>query len=936
MRNKLDRSKNFKDTTCQGKGQTQTTEVITLLLSESSCDDDNTSPEGGSASLAAGNKYGSNAAVVAADISKQEVELLWEEKKKPCSAKDIKIAPIFLRQSKNKRSSKGKLEQPVEQKPVPPQREEVRGMKSQRRVSSSTVSHFSEKDGFSLSTSRLRFSPSSLHTCLEEIKASNPAFPVHTVFSTLQKKASENLQDLGCTAENSQQNHFKEKRKREDGSSERLSKRLRCSLTAEDPAGLDQCHLSVQCVQESPAVLVKKQPRTNKLSRSHRLRQQNESLKAQSNNCEPNSEWTDDTQSVGQPLMTTCDILHRDFSFQDALWTDKYHPQCSNEVIGNSVQVNKLHSWLKKWKLRADCSERRKMEEQKDEDNSSGITKPLSFCADLWDCGDFQGEAGAEDSREDPLCNTMLITGPPGVGKTASVYACAQELGFKVFEVNCSSQRSGRHVLSQLKEATQSHLVETQGKDLLKPAYLSNSSCTPKPEPCPGKTVPLKNVISTTKKRTVQKFGRSGRKGKARPATVTLANYFKMKAKADHLHFGGPSPSEKQTARSRAAHHQAVIKQGHRANGQPHHSFYLKRSLVQREIRLQLGGNRFQTPSVVNVCSYLQLVCLAENMQLELDDVCSLLRLTCGDVRRCLLQLQLWVLSGGGQAFQNRGVPEEPNHTQCCTATMLGLQSVTQNQLLNLLKCQHWSETDMNKLLNLLAESWRGGVPLLYTNLELLLPISANEISVHYLDKVTCSGLQCELAPSGTKPHFQQPNRNVSPKTSATNRKSVRNNSRLSRRKYNAAVSDTTAEIKDSLLDEMSEELDRSWSQERMVDIQVAAEGLGFHRCWWRVSEAWTKAQNHSQDLEDKKLEKLMERLMFPNTSKRQSLRFGFQLNCTQSVSQGRYELSRTVLSSKAFSLLGNRQAVSVDYMPVLRSICRFHRAQQQEAESVR
>lgn len=56
-----------------------------------------------------------------------------------------------------------------------------------------------------------------------------------------------------------------------------------------------------------------------------------------------------------------------------------------------------------------------------------------------------------------------------------------------------------------------------------------------------GKAAPLKNVISTTKKN----FGRSGRKGKARPATVTLANYFKMKAKADHLHFGGPSPSEK-------------------------------------------------------------------------------------------------------------------------------------------------------------------------------------------------------------------------------------------------------------------------------------------------------------------------------------------------------------------------------------------------------
>lgn len=60
-----------------------------------------------------------------------------------------------------------------------------------------------------------------------------------------------------------------------------------------------------------------------------------------------------------------------------------------------------------------------------------------------------------------------------------------------------------------------------------------------------GKKVPPKNVTSTSKKRAAQNFGRSGRKGKANPATVTLANYFKMKAKSDHLQFGGLSPSEK-------------------------------------------------------------------------------------------------------------------------------------------------------------------------------------------------------------------------------------------------------------------------------------------------------------------------------------------------------------------------------------------------------
>ncbi|XP_054460191.1 LOW QUALITY PROTEIN: ATPase family AAA domain-containing protein 5b [Anoplopoma fimbria] len=966
--------------------------------------------------------------VSAAGIFTTKAPPLLQEQPRTLCAKDVKIAQIFLRKTqreKGKGSRDGKLQQ---QAVLPLQSEDVQPVTGQQCSSTERKS-----------SCRGQLSASALHICLQEIQTSSPAFPVRTVFSTLQKKACERLQDVGTTAENisSLQNHLQEKRKRGNESSERMPKRLRSGLT-EEAFGTGHCG-----VQDLTVLTVKKQPGSNKLSRTHRLGQQSGSPAGP----EPFSGSINHTEPHSQSLKTS-EIPQRDSSFEDVLWTDKYSPQHSSEVIGNSASVNKLQIWLKKWKLRADCEERRKMDERKQENSNSS-----------WDSGDFQGESGPEDDGEEPLCNTVLITGPPGVGKTASVYACAQELGFKVFEVNCSSRRSGRHVLSQLKEATQSHLVETSGKDPLKPTYFNNytiNSCTPKSETLPGKTVRLKNVTSTSKNRAAQKFGRSSRKGKNNPATVTLANYFKMKAKADHVHFGGPSPSGKPDG-EKSSNPSTSSDQTAPKNRKTATSLILfeevdvifdddvgfleaiktfmrttKRPVVlttsdpsfRERFNCSLEEIIFKSPSVVNVCSYLQLVGLAENVRLELDDVSSLHRLSRGDVRRCLLQLQLWVHSGGGRASRSGGSLQEPSreqhlgvtergndedsqHPHCdpgCTASMLGLHHVTQHQLLNLLKRQFWSEIDMNQLLRLLAESWRGGVPLLYSNLELLLPTGS---------KGTCPGLQRELAPSDSDPPIWQLDGNVSKKEPDTNSRSVKKTSRLSRRKCVPATIDATsasslrqhpqraslspkraassrdetektsanvatdclealtdffdlmsyldsttpaaagqlvsgqcrpeafvwtgAEIKDGLLDEMSEdeEVGGVRSQERLLDIRAAVEGLGCHRCCWRMSRAWTEAQKRTGTGRHK-VGGADGGTDITGLFKRQSLTFCSHPPCTPSVSKRRYEMSRKVLGSPSFSLLGNRQAVSVDYMPVLRHICRLQRAQEQKEEPVR
>ncbi|XP_069023893.1 ATPase family AAA domain-containing protein 5b [Embiotoca jacksoni] len=1037
MRNKLKRGKNYKDTTSLGKHQVQIPGVI--VLSESSCSGDETS-------LAAQVKYGSNCTV---DFSKREAAVLQEEKK-TLYPKGVKIAPIFLRTTQhrnNKERSDGEQGQPVEtkQKPVlPPEKDDLQLVRS-----SPTVSDLTVRDRSVLSTRRRQLSPCGLYSCLEEIQTCNPAVPVQTLFSTLQKKANEGLQECGPTADHFsyQSSSLNEKRKRGNEISEGVPKRLR---SAEGAAGMGHCHLSDKDVQESTARPVQQQPRSSKLSRTHRLKLQSGGQAGPVNNCELNSGWTQPTES-NAPLLKNSGTLQNGCQvtcFEDVLWTDKYSPQRSSEVIGNSASVNKLHSWLTKWKLRALCNERMNMEERKQEENSN----------DSWDCGDFQGEAGSEDGGEEPLCNTLLITGPSGVGKTASVYACAQELGFKVFEVNCSSQRSGRYVLSQLKEVTQSHLVETSGNDPLKPAYFSNyntNSCTMKSQTSPGATTLSKNCTSTSKRRAARHLGCSGRKVKAKPATVTLAHYFKMKAKVDDLHFGGlstskkpdskksgdsspgsdqPKPQNKKTATSLILFEEvdvifdddvgflAAIKAFMATTKRPVILTTNDPSFKER-FDCSLEEITFKTPSAANVCSYLQLVCLAERVRLDPDDVSSLIRLTCGDIRRCLLQLQLWVTTGGRQASQSGCFHKEPFCVQYsnateegnsldsqlppreagCSADMLGLHPVTPNHLLNLLRFQRWSETDMNELLKLLAESWRRGVPLLYSNLELLLSLRA---------EVMYSGLQSEPAPSGSVFKIQQRESNISPSLSETSNKSVRRISRLSRRKYVTAVFDKTssstltpkpqktssfnvnpsrvfslsdkteqnaakvvsdcldaltdffdlmsyldatlpaagrlgpgsetfvwtgAEFKDGLLDEKSEEEeDRNWSQEGLLYIQAAAEGLGCHRCSWRVTGAWTEAQKHRQTLEDKQWGKLVDSLALTSSSNRQSLSFSFRPLCAPNDAQRRFKLSRMVLNSRSFSLLGNREAVGVDYMPVLRSICRSHRARQLKEEPVR
>jgi replication factor C subunit 1 len=77
------------------------------------------------------------------------------------------------------------------------------------------------------------------------------------------------------------------------------------------------------------------------------------------------------------------------------LWVDKHKPRSSNQLVGNNSLVGILRVWLQKWQH--DAVQQKK---------------------------------------------AVLISGPPGIGKTSVAHILAKEMGFAVVEVNASDTRN--------------------------------------------------------------------------------------------------------------------------------------------------------------------------------------------------------------------------------------------------------------------------------------------------------------------------------------------------------------------------------------------------------------------------------------------------------------------------------------------------------------
>ncbi|NXB06527.1 ATAD5 protein, partial [Cnemophilus loriae] len=470
---------------------------------------------------------------------------------------------------------------------------------------------------------------------------------------------------------------------------------------------------------------------------------------------------------------------------EDMLWTEKYQPQDSSELVGNKKEIERLHSWLKEWKKRADLEEKRNQKREKEDREQEDSLSSLDF-----------KDSKSDIEEETTLCNTVLITGPPGVGKTAAVYACAQELGFKIFEVNASCQRSGRQILSQLKEATQSHQVDKKGVNAHKPCFFNSCSTAKSPK----KMYSPKKVISPRKPPLSPKG--AGLKRSLPPKT--LANYFKISAKPKGN--DGEATSEEKnggnTQNSLEVKKDAQVKSINKEEGGEHNRKSATSLILFEEVdiifdedagflsaiktfmatakrpvilttndptfSLMFDGYfeeiNFKTPSLINSVSYLQALCLAENLRTDVKDLAALLTTNNCDIRQSVLYLQFWVRSGGGCLKEKRlahhgeetrkadhvlhpaksndskvdfsqaddaHLQEFPKCDTGCVETLLGLKNILlpSEDLFTFLKHKISTMEEWNKLMQLLTEFQMKHVDFVYSNLELTLPLPVQVLS---------------------------------------------------------------------------------------------------------------------------------------------------------------------------------------------------------------
>ncbi|XP_022215326.2 ATPase family AAA domain-containing protein 5 isoform X2 [Drosophila obscura] len=341
-----------------------------------------------------------------------------------------------------------------------------------------------------------------------------------------------------------------------------------------------------------------------------------------------------DTQQMGESFVVTRRTLRSMEQFDhgsteeaqpplsapngELLFTEKYKPLLFEQVLVNLTPVHELREFLSGW-------------------NGNGGRSSQTFDDSSFDFGNDSSSVGATS-------NTIVLVGPSSSGKTNAVIALANDMNFNVLEINAGMKRTGKKLIQELQEATQSHQIRKDSKT----GGGSSQQLLHKLQ---------KSGLKAKKQQQQQQQGEPAGVEAVRKSLILIEDADIL---FDNMDAGFTDAIYTLAASSKRP---VVV-----VASDPNCS-HLQRMMQQNQIH-------FQAPNALNISRFLAVLALMENCPIELDELISLYLYNQQNLRKTLMELQFYIQSGGdlkGQAAASQqSVKQSPSKSSTRLATVDG------------------------------------------------------------------------------------------------------------------------------------------------------------------------------------------------------------------------------------------------------------------------